>query len=235
VAIVTARPARAHVQPSVDDNNRYIKVQPFGDRIRLAYTVFFGEVPGAGMRPQIDTNHDKTISEAEAQAFGEKLAAEVAANLTVELDGAGVRVTWSEIAVGMGSPQVAAGTFSVDLVAWVCASRGEHHLALHDRFRVLRPGETELKVEDSPGVAIAHARIGATDDPQHDFKFVGPGGPISDDGLDLVYTASDRAPVIPDVVCASAAGGGSSRTLVAVLVGLGIAGLAGGVYWFVRR
>jgi hypothetical protein len=71
VAIVTARPARAHVQPSVDDNNRYIKVQPFGDRIRLAYTVFFGEVPGAGMRPQIDTNHDKTISEAEAQAFGE--------------------------------------------------------------------------------------------------------------------------------------------------------------------
>jgi hypothetical protein len=234
VATVTAGTAAAHVTPSVDDNNRYLKVQPLGDRIRVAYTVFFGEVPGAGMRPQIDTDHDRTISEAEAGAFGQKLGSEIAANLTLELDGAAIPMIWSEVSVGMGSPSVAAGTFSVDLVAWICAPRGTHTLALHDRFRVPRPGETEVKVEDSPGVAIERARVGALDDPQHDFRFVGPGGPISDDGLELRYTAGDRAPVTPDVVCANTPAGGS-HGLLAMLIGLGIAVCAGLAWLVVRR
>ena len=29
-------PAAAHVAPSVDDNNRYIKVTPAADRVRIA-------------------------------------------------------------------------------------------------------------------------------------------------------------------------------------------------------
>ena len=40
---------------------------------------------------------------------------------------------------------VSAGTFSVDLVAWICATRGEHHIELHatcliDRQRMLVDG-----------------------------------------------------------------------------------------------
>ena len=35
--------ATGHVQPSVDDNNRFLKLTPLGDRVRLAYTVLFGE------------------------------------------------------------------------------------------------------------------------------------------------------------------------------------------------
>src|SRR4051795_12424080 len=47
-----------HVAPSVDDNNRYLKVTPMADGIRFAYTVFFGEIPGASERKHIDANGD---------------------------------------------------------------------------------------------------------------------------------------------------------------------------------
>ncbi|MCX5744878.1 MAG: hypothetical protein NT062_20510 [Proteobacteria bacterium] len=100
---LAARLATAHVAPSVDDNNRYLKLTPQGDRLRLAYTVFFGEVPGAGMRPAIDANHDRTISDAEAAAFGSKIAGEVASSIDLVIDQRPVKVTWETVAVGMGA------------------------------------------------------------------------------------------------------------------------------------
>ena len=186
-----------HVAPSVDDNNRYLKLTPLGDRVRLAYTIFYGEVPGASLRPGIDTNHDGQIDDAEAHAFGVQLAAQVADNLEVEIDDHTEPVHWETIDVGIGTPVVAAGAFSVDLVAYPClpAARGKHRVRVYDRFRVPRPGETEVRVEDAAGVTIERARIGAMEDPSNIFKFVGPGGPLSDDGLELVFTAGDRAPV----------------------------------------
>ena len=179
---LAARSALAHVAPSVDDNNRYLKVTPLGDRVRLAYTVFFGEVPGATARQTIDTNRDGSISEAEGNAFGTRIAGEVAAALDVTVDGGATEVTWSQLDVGMGSSQTAAGAFSIDMVAYFCLPEalGKHAVRVRDRYRIARPGETEVKVEDSPGVTVHHARVGAADDPTHDYRFVGPGGPPPD-------------------------------------------------------
>ena len=84
--------AIAHVAPSVDDNNRYLKLTPQGDRVRLAYTVFFGEVPGATMRQAIDTSRDGSISEARARRSGAHRERGCGA-LEVTIDGAG-RVSW---------------------------------------------------------------------------------------------------------------------------------------------
>ncbi len=203
---VVAGQAAAHVAPSVDDNNRYLKLTPLGDRVRLAYTVFYGDVPGAAMRPQLDGNHDGTIDDAESSAFGAKLAAEVASSLDVTVDGKPAKVTWSQVVVGMGSPQVRAGTFSVDLIAWLCLPtvRGSHKIFLKDHFKLTRPGETEVRVEDSPGVHVDHARIGAADDPTYDYKFAGPAAALADDGLDLAFTAGDKAVVTADTICQGA-------------------------------
>lgn len=232
VVAASRAPARAHVAPSVDDNNRYVKLTPAADRVRVAYTVFFGEVPGAQTRPSIDANHDGAISEAEGQAFGVKLASEVGASLELTIDGALQPVTWTTVAVGMGSPQVAAGSFSVDMIAWAClpSVRGRHTVLLRDRFHVPHPGETEIKVEDSPGVTIEHARVGRVDDPTYDYRFAGPGGPLSDDGLDLAFLATDRAPLTGDGSCAAAAEAkrpvpralviGAAIALAAVLAGI---------------
>lgn len=221
-----------HVAPSVDDNNRYLKVTPLRDGFRLAYTVFFGEIPGASERRKLDENRDGRIDEAEAQRFANKLGAEVAASLDLETDGKAQRVRWSLVTPGMGSDAVAAGSFSVDLVTFVCTSSAgpRHQLRVRDRFRIPKPGETEIKVEDSPGVTIARARVGANDDPSHDFRFAGPGGPLSDDGLDLEYTATDKTPGVPEGACAAAsAGGGAARgntpvLAIAIVLGAIVAG-----------
>jgi nickel/cobalt transporter (NicO) family protein len=221
----------AHVAPSVDDNNRYIKLTPMGDRVRLAYTVFFGEIPGAEARRSIDTNRDGTISEEEAQVFGNKVAAEVAGGLDISVDGSSRRTVWADVVVGMGTQRTAGGAFAIDLIAYVCMpSRGKHHLVLRDRFRVPRPGETEVKVEDSPGIAIERAHIGPADDASHDYRFVGPGGPLSDDGLELVYTASDKAPA-GDSACAAPAPPPAptpteSGGVPIIFILLGVAGIA---------
>jgi hypothetical protein len=197
-----------HVAPSVDDNNRYIKVTPLGDGARIAYTVFFGEIPGASARRTIDKDRDGRIDETEAKRFGDSLAAEVAAALDVETDGKPVRVTWRTVDVGLGSEAVAAGSFSIDLVAYVCgrAGAGTHRVKIRDQFRIPRPGETEVKVEDTPGVTVQRAHVGDADDATHDYRFVGPGGPLSDDGLEVEYTSTASTPNIPDGACAGAGG-----------------------------
>jgi hypothetical protein len=221
-AALAPRSAFAHVAPSVDDNNRYIKLTPLGDRVRLAYTVFYGEIPGAKARATIDADHDGAISDAEGQAFGHKLADEVAAGLDLTVDGAQRKVAWAEVAVGMGTPSTTAGAFSIDLVAWIClpTPRGRHALTLHDHLALTRPGETEVKIEDSLGVTLDRAKIGPADDASHDYRFVGAGGPLADDGLDLTFTASHRAAVTPDLICAAAAPAHASPVFFA---GLGAA------------
>jgi hypothetical protein len=221
-----------HVAPSVDDNNRYLKLTPLGDRVRLAYTVFFGEIPGASERHNLDANHDGHIDEAEAQAFGKRLAGDVAAALTVEIDGKVEPLKWTTIDVGLGTPEVAAGSFSVDLVAYPClpSVRGKHRVLVRDRFRLPHPGETEAKVEDSPGVKIERAHVGPADDPSYDFRFAGPGGPIEDDGLEVIYVAGDAAPVASDGKC-TVVYVQHSRWWIAIPVGVVILGAIGFFVW----
>jgi hypothetical protein len=211
-ATVLAVTAHAHVAPSVDDNNRYLKVTPMKGGFRLAYTVFFGEVPGAQERRIVDGNHDGTIDDGEAKRFADKLASEVAASLVLELpyaqsgqtgSGETIPITWSVTDAGFGSGRsVSAGAFSVDMIAYICAPSGR--LRLRDTFRIPRPGETEVVVEDAPNVNVTEARVGSADDPRRDWRFLGAGGPLSDDGVTVAWTAGPTAPVVP-AACAKPA------------------------------
>lgn len=235
--VLAATRAAAHVAPAIGDNNRYLKLTPLGDRIRLAYTVFYGEVPGAAMRRAIDANHDGTIDDAESQAFGARIAREVAAALDVTIDGARQPVTWAQVVVGFGTPQAAAGAFSIDLVASICLAppRGKHAVLLRDDFRLERPGETEVKVEDSPGVTITATRIGGADDETNDYKLVGPSGALATDGLDLQFTAGDKAVVTADAVCQGPAQDRPLPTGVIVGAGATTAFLLAGIVMLVVR
>ncbi|HUS31382.1 MAG TPA: hypothetical protein VMZ53_22880 [Kofleriaceae bacterium] len=194
-----------HVSPSVDDNNRYLKVTPQADGIRFAYTVFFGEIPGASERKLLDANHDGQIDTAESKAYGDKLASQVASAVDIDVDGRPQKLVWSVVDVGMGSREVAAGSFSVDMIAYLCGSGGTtHRVKVRDQFRVPRPGETDVKVEDSPSITVTKARIGPADDATHEYRFVGPGGPLSDDGLDIEFKVVGEAPRVPDDRCGKA-------------------------------
>ena len=223
----------AHVAPSIDDNNRYLKVTPLADGFRLAYTVFFGEIPGASERRKLDENRDSRVDELEARRFADKLGAQVAGSLDIEADGVAQRVQWQVVSPGMGTDAVAAGSFSIDLVAFVCTpgpAGSRHRVRVRDQFRIPKPGETEVKVEDSPGVTIHRARVGAADDPERNFRFAGPGGPLSDDGLELEYTANDKTARVPDDKCAGVAAAAKPSKwrgllFVAIAIALSVAGL----------
>jgi hypothetical protein len=236
LAVVAVTVLAGHVAPSVDDNNRYVKVTPLGDGVRLAYTVFFGEIPGATERKQLDANHDGRIDDAERRRYGDKLAAEVLAALDVDLDGKSQKFTWQIVDVGLGSDAVAAGSFSVDLVTYLCGTPGtKHTIRLRDQFRIPRPGETEVKVEDSPGVTVTRARVGPADDPTHDYRFVGPGGPLSDDGLEVEWTAGPTSERVPNATCGKAVSAKSGRTPW-VLIGIGaLVVIAGGALVIARK
>jgi|GEM_PF-1162888 len=210
--------ADAHVAPSVDDNNRYLKVTPAADRLRVAYTVFFGEVPGRQMRPGLDTNKDGVLTDDEGASFGTKLSRDVADGIELTIDRVTQPIHWTTVAVGLGTPDIAAGSFSVDMIAYVCLPSGARHtVLLRDRFRVPKPGETEVKVEDALGITIEHARVGPFDNPEHDYKLVGPGGPLMDDGLDLAFTVTDKAPR-GDRACSTSSGAATRESHVLTIV-----------------
>jgi len=236
LALGLAAPAAAHVAPAVGDNNRYLKLTPLGDRIRLAYTVFYGQVPGATLRRAIDRNHDGTIDDRETQAFGERIAKDVAAALIIAVDHIPQPVAWSEVVVGLGTPSATTGAFSIDLVAWLCLSspRGKHAVLLRDAYPLERPGETEVKVEDSPGVTITATRIGGAEDEAHDYKLVGPSGALETDGLDLQFAAGDKAMIGGDATC-HAPGSPPLPAAIIIATAAALAFVLAGVVTLVRR
>ncbi len=239
---LAAAPARAHVAPAQDQNNRYIKVLPFADRVRIAYTVFYGQGPGHAMRASLDADHDGIVSDGEAHAYGVQLGAQVAAALDVEVDGVRWPVRWDEISVGLGVPDASAGAWSVDLIAWPCSAGagGVHHVVLRDRYDLPIGGETELWVLDMPNIVIDRARVGAMDDPTHDFQFSGPPTVLAKDGLELTYTADAHAGRGSGGACAAAdadardAAGGSRLWMLGAAVAGGLLGV-GAMLWTRRR
>lgn len=205
IAVITiADPGYAHVAPSVDTNNRYLKISALPDRIRMVYTVYIGEIPGAQARRRMDADRDGVLTEVEAAAYGDDTSKAVAQGLEVELDGQPVSIVWSEVDVGLGTPATDAGSFSVDLVAWLCVERAvlerSHSLSLFDHFELPTPGETELRVEASPGITVDKSTLGVDGaHSQLEFKWRGGGGPTSKLGFYLDFS------VDPDLDIANAA------------------------------
>ena len=164
------------------------------DRIRLAYTVYIGERPGADARKRMDVNRDGTLSQAEAEAYGDELADAVAPALDITIDGVRHELNWAERHVGLGMPTTRAGSFSIDLIAWICgADTGQHRAVIFDRYRVPLPGETEVKVQKSPGIEITRSNFGRDQrGSQLEMKWTGNDGPMASFGLYLDYSVDGK-------------------------------------------
>ncbi|MEZ4360654.1 MAG: hypothetical protein R3B48_10755 [Kofleriaceae bacterium] len=201
-ALVHPDAARAHVAPSRDDNNRYLHVSLYRDRVRLVYTVFFGEVPGRAQRRGVDLDRDGALSSDETQAFARRLAEEVAGRLVATMDGRPAPVSFERVSWGSTSAAVDAGAFSVDLIATLCAPPGARHaVTLVDGFALPRPGETEVRLEAAPGVSIADASIGALRATDEVFRFAGPAAALREPGLALAYLVDEAAGPLPERGC----------------------------------
>jgi hypothetical protein len=230
-----AAPAAGHIQPSTHENNRYLKLTPFGDRLRLAYTIYFGDVPGAALRRQLDANRDGEVDAAEADELGRRIEAEVRHALTVTLDGADVPIAWDEVEVGMGTPAVAAGTFAIDLIATMCVGRGPHAVVIRDDYPLPIAGETELRVEPALGVEVVHVAVGGSAVISEDVRIRGTGGPLAEPGWEIKLDIGDAA-AVGGAGCGAAGAGGRTAghaqrrwMLVAGAIGLGAVGLGAAV------
>jgi hypothetical protein len=243
-ALLVAPAALGHVAPSERENNRYVLVAPLADRVRLAYTVWMGHEPGRRARPRIDSDGDGRIDAAEADAFGAQLAAQVTPHLTVEVDGRPVAIEWQEIDVGLGEPSTDGGAFAVDLVAWVCLERPReqltHRVLLRDGFRIPDPGETELRIEESPGVRVTRSDLGGPESLRPsavrlDFRWRGGAGPAESHGYVLEFSVDPALATFDGGECTGpggargATGQGRARWMLggaaalAVAVGLALA------------
>ena len=236
---VGAQATSAHVAPSDRENNRYILLAPLGDRIRLAYTVYLGQVPGRQIRARMDADRDGRISDSEAQKYGDEIAAQAAPRLSLEVDGQPVAIQWHEVDVGLGQPVTAAGAFAVDLVAWICLDqpreRLAHRVRLRDGFQLPQPGESELRAEESPGVRITRTQLGSgrTETARLEYRWTGGPGPTEMDGYYLEFEV-DPALATFAGACdePDASGGDSAVPRVFVIAGLLALGAAA---WLVSR
>lgn len=152
--------AVAHTAPSPDVNNRYLKATLLPDEVRVSFTLFLGDRPGATERRRVDANGDGRLDEAEARAFGQRLLAELAPALRVSLDGKS-QSGWVVADVGLGNPTVAGGALSLDLslpLRYADPSVTTHTLSLDDDTVVVAPGESETRIEESPGVRLVECR-----------------------------------------------------------------------------
>jgi hypothetical protein len=232
IGLLFALPTFAHVAPSERENNRYILVAPLGDRIRLAYTVYMGQVPGRQARARMDANRDGRLDEDEAREYGDEVAAQAAPRLSLAVDGRPVAVQWAEIDVGLGQPVTDAGAFAVDLVAWVCLDRPRerltHRLHLRDGFHLPDPGESELRAEESPGVRIVRSHLGrGPDTVRLDHRWTGGPGALEAAGYDLEFVVDPALALYGGEACGAAkASVGTSRPWIlvpaVVLVGAGV-------------
>lgn len=223
-ALLVASPARGHVAPSPASNNRYTKITLLGDHVRVAYTVFFGELPGAGERRRMDENGDGLLDVHETQAFAAALLAEVVPALKVSVDGQIPRDPWTVLDVGLGIATTQAGAFSVDLVLRARLADGHgtaHEVRFADGWMVPSPGEAEVRIEESPGVraVLAHKTREPSGLLLH---FVSQGRPKPDDGVLVRFVVDPGAPRTLPVDSAQ------RRTPLAwvVLGGVALAGLA---------
>jgi hypothetical protein len=204
VLLAATSSAEAHVEVSDRENNRYIKLTPTADRVRVAYTVYMGQVPGAQARRRLDRDRDGMISDAEAKPFGDELATAIAQGMSITVDGNAVPFRWDQTLVGLGTPATSAGAFSVDLIAWVCVpgGRGEHRLTMLDPYRVPIHGETELRAEETPGVRVTRSAVG--EDPREnavEIKWRGSSHPIAQAPYELTYEVGPDAVPVSGTAC----------------------------------
>ena len=188
--------AHAHVAPSATENNRYLKLTLLPDRVRCAYTVFFGERPGAGERQRMDRDGSGMIDDAESARFGASLRDDVLGHLRVVVDDQPVPASaWKVEDVGLGTPATSGGAFAVDLLLYApTRGAGAHSLTLEDGWIVPEPGESELVVEESPGVRVVAAHLlSAPGQNQARWTFRGNPDPPADRAARVEWTVDDAA------------------------------------------
>ncbi len=223
--------ASAHVSSSETTNNRYYKLTPMSDRVRLAYTIFFGSEPSLVTRRQMDVDHDGVLSGQEVTAYGQRIADELFASVSFLQSGQEAEILWQDIDVGMDDFTVGGGAFSVDFIGTVCLEHqglgSVHELLFRDRMRLPSSGESELSMAPAPGIRLTETTLDGRPAGDIEKWQGGPGPAQTGYGFRFVVDTQDMA--VLDKSCAPAKDESRALwpwTLVGALGGVTLLGFA---------
>ncbi|MBL4635914.1 MAG: hypothetical protein JKY56_18785 [Kofleriaceae bacterium] len=228
----------AHVGSDEKVNNRYYKLTPMSDRVRVAYTIFFGRQPSLEIRRGMDLDGDRKISESEKNSYREQLAREVFNVVSVELDHSGSEVRWSEVTLGIGGNSIFDGPFSIDFIGSVClvapAPGTTHHLVFRESLRLPLPGETELHLDPAPGIDIRKSILDKVPLTGNEKRWTGGAGPIAK-GYELEFTVKNMDSAGMDSLCDPDKDEGAPKTLLVFLVIAAVLAGTAGIFLGRRR
>jgi hypothetical protein len=167
--------------------NRQAALRVAHDRVDLRYLVDVAEIPTIVQQQEADANGDGAVSAAEWVAHAARWAAEISADLVLELDGAPRRVElrdprWTLV-------PGAAGLLTLRLEAFSSVGLGRPIASLRylDRHRPAQIGWKEIYIASSGGVRIERASVPQADRSRALTEF--PETPTGDFPNELVATA----------------------------------------------
>ena len=159
--VALAGSAAAHPEWSPIRVNRYAKIVFEGpERVRLVYTILYGDGPALPARKSVDLDANGRIDERERGLLGARAQAQLGAGLIVTLDAKPLKLGAPTIDVGLAGDAVAPQPFSIDLVYALAAPGGAHTLTLDDHVDVTNEGDTEVSVDDATLVQLTETYQG---------------------------------------------------------------------------
>ncbi len=185
--------ADAHLGHEIARAERYLKFDVGDDEARVVVSLTLGPAEGARVLASADTNGDRTVSEAERDAYLAQWADGLRAELPLSVDGEPRPLTWSEPYMDpIGSVRPAAVT--VEMVAHVELG-GRRTLRLQDRM-VRRDvfDRTDVSFQVRDRARLVASGIGEdVDTPTRDLFY----GPELSQGEPVVLTAIVETPERP--------------------------------------
>jgi len=161
VAAVLSAPATAIAHPLGNFTvNRYAGIELTPDEVRIDYVLDLAEIPTVQVRPEIDTDADGTVTDAERAAWAARTAPTLLANLILTVDGRPVPLD-----VVSSSMRFCPGQGGLDILrleatfAGPVASTGE--LAFADANYADRIGWAEVTAAGADGTAVAGSSVPA--------------------------------------------------------------------------
>ena len=213
--------ARSHPQYSPASINRYLKVDLISaERVRIVYTLMIGPGPALAERRLVDEDASGELSDRERAAIGERARRAAAQSLHLWLDGQPVKVEFGEPVVGLAGRAVTSEPFSIDLEVELHPRWGRHRLTLDDELAATSAAESEVRIVDSPRIAVLAADRGEPTPGRRQLQFLFSGPKrtaLEDRSVTVEWETIGKPPIVADRRLRSvlAVGGG---VLLAVLL-----------------
>lgn len=174
IALSQSVEAHAHLGHLVLRAERYVKIDVAPGEVRVVVSLMLGPTETRRALEPADTNHDDAVSRAEADAYLAGWAAELQREMVLTIDGApAADVVWRDGVLEPIGP-IAAQPLTVEMIAHVPLSGGEHTFRLRDAMDLSRLERTDVAFHARDGATIVRSGIGAEPREREDELSFGP-------------------------------------------------------------